>query len=50
MDVSLAQSSGSDLLDNAAEAMLRDAHLPPFPPQMNLPRQSLTVPIHYRLD
>jgi protein TonB len=50
MDVNLAQSSGSDVLDNAAEAMLRDAHLPPFPPQMNLPRQSLTVPIHYRLD
>lgn len=50
LDVSLAQGSGSELLDQAAQALLRNAHLPPFPPDMRLPRQSVTVPIRYRLD
>ena len=46
----LVRGSGSDSLDRAAEALMRNAQLPPFPPDMRLPRQSLTVPIHYQLD
>jgi protein TonB len=49
-DVTLVQGSGSDSLDQAAEALVRNAHLPPFPPDMKLPRQSVTLPIHYRLE
>lgn len=49
-DVNLVRGSGTDLLDHAAEALVRSAHLPPFPPDMNLPRQSITIPIRYRLE
>jgi protein TonB len=48
--VNLVQGSGTDSLDHAAEALVRDAQLPPFPPDMKLPRQSLTVPIRYMLE
>jgi protein TonB len=48
--VNLVQGSGTDSLDRAAEALMRDAQLPPFPPDMKLPRQSLTVPIRYVLE
>jgi TonB family protein len=48
--VTLLQGSGSDSLDQAAEALVRNAHLPPFPPGMKLPRQIVTLPIRYRLD
>jgi protein TonB len=48
--VNLVQGSGTDSLDHAAEALVRDAQLPPFPPDMKLPRQSLTVPIRYALE
>jgi protein TonB len=50
VDVNLVQGSGTDLLDHAAEVLVRDAQLPPFPPDMKLPRQSLTVPIRYILN
>lgn len=50
LDVSLVQGSGSEMLDEAAQALLHDARLPPFPPDMLLPQQSVTVPIRYRLD
>ncbi len=50
LDVSLVSSSGSVLLDQAAQALVRDAHLPPFPPDMKLARQSITLPIRYRLE
>jgi TonB family protein len=46
----LVRGSGSESLDHAAEALMRNAQLPPFPPDMRLTQQSLTVPIHYRLD
>jgi protein TonB len=49
-DVNVVRGSGTDSLDRAAEALVRGAHLPPFPPDMKLPRQSVTVPIHYRLE
>ena len=48
--VNLVQGSGSASLDNAAQTLVRNAHLPPFPPDMRLPSQSLIVPIRYRLD
>jgi protein TonB len=48
--VNLVQGSGTDSLDHAAEALVRDAQLPPFPPDMKLPQQSLTVPIRYVLE
>jgi periplasmic protein TonB len=50
LDVSLVRGSGSDLLDRAAQALLQNAHLPPFPPDMPEPRQTVTVPIHYQLN
>ncbi len=49
-DVTLVQGSGSESLDQAAEALVRNAQLPPFPSDMNLPRQSVTLPIRYRLE
>jgi TonB family protein len=49
-NVNLVRGSGTDSLDQAAEALLRHAHLPPFPPDMRLPRQSITIPIHYHLE
>jgi len=50
LDVTLVRSSGSDALDQAVQTLLRGAHLPPFPPDMVLPQQSVTVPIRYRLE
>jgi protein TonB len=49
-DVSLVHSSGSDALDEAAQALLANARLPAFPPEMAMARQTLTVPIRYRLE
>ena len=45
--ITLARSSGSDDLAQAAEALVRNAHLPPFPPDMKLPKQSVTLPSRY---
>jgi protein TonB len=50
LDVILVKGSGSSALDQAAQALVRDARLPPFPPDMVAPVQSITVPIHYRLE
>ncbi|MGD0106492.1 MAG: TonB family protein [Rhodopila sp.] len=50
LEVILVQSSGSALLDQAAEALMRTAHLPPFPPDMKLPQQNIKLPIRYRLE
>lgn len=49
-NVDLVHGSGTQLLDQAAEALVQGAHLPPFPPDMKLERQSVTIPIHYRLE
>lgn len=48
--LALLQGSGSDSLDHAAETLVRNAHLPPFPSDMRVATQSLTIPIHYRLE
>ncbi len=49
LDVTLVDSSGFPSLDEAAQAMLRDAHLPPFPMGMAQARITATVPIRYTL-
>jgi TonB family protein len=49
-DVTIVHGSGSDTLDQAAMALLQDARLAPFPADMTLPQQSMTVPIHFRLE
>ena len=48
LEVALVRSSGSTVLDDAAVAMLRGAHLPP-PPQAS-DRISITLPIRYSLS
>jgi periplasmic protein TonB len=48
--VTLINSSGSGILDEAALAMLRGAHAPPFPVSMTQSSLTITVPIHYRLE
>ncbi|MBV9783984.1 MAG: energy transducer TonB [Acidisphaera sp.] len=45
LDVELVGSSGSQSLDDAAQAMLRGAHLPPPVRQL-----TVTVPVRYRLE
>lgn len=50
LEVNLARGSGTEALDQAAQALLRNARLPPFPPDMVLAQQSVTVPIRYRLE
>jgi protein TonB len=48
--LSLARSSGSSLLDEAALAMVRRAApFPPFPPGLNLPRMELGAPLRFDL-
>lgn len=46
----LVGSSGSAALDAAAEAMFRNAQLPPFPASMAAAQVTVTVPIRFRLE
>lgn len=48
--VTLVSSSGSPTLDEAAQAMLRGARLPPFTTDMTQEQTTVTVPIRYRLE
>ena len=48
--VTLVSSSGSPTLDEAAQAMLRGARLPPFTADMTQGQTTVTVPIRYRLE
>jgi periplasmic protein TonB len=48
-DVELVTSSGSRILDDAAQAMLRGANVPPFPADMPQDRAVITVPLRYSL-
>ncbi len=50
LGVSLADGSGSAALDEAAQAMLRGARLPPFPAGMTRDQVTVTVPIRYALE
>jgi periplasmic protein TonB len=48
--VSLTRSSGSSILDAAAQAILRDAQIPRLPATMSQPEITVTVPIRYLLE
>lgn len=48
--VSLVRSSGSAILDAAAQAMLSGGPLPAFTADMQQDQATVTVPIRYRLD
>ncbi len=50
MNAGLVRGSGSDILDEAALTLVRNASLPPFPVEMNPTQQTITVPLHYQLD
>jgi len=47
-DLQLVQTSGNQLLDDAALDTWRHDHPPPLPP--DIPRAILRVPVHFRLD
>lgn len=49
-DVSVLHGSGSELLDNAAATLLRDAHVPPFPAEMPQQQATITLGIRYELE
>jgi protein TonB len=49
LQVGLVRGSGAEALDQAAQALVRNARLPPFPPDMPMSQQSVTVPIRYQL-
>ncbi|HYZ21991.1 MAG TPA: energy transducer TonB [Rhodopila sp.] len=48
-DIALVRSAGSPVLDNAAQATVRDATLPPFSPGMSQKKITVTVQIRYAL-
>ncbi len=50
LDVDLARSSGSRVLDDAAVALVRGARLPPFPADMQSEAVSLTLPLDYAIQ
>ena len=49
LSVDVVRGSGSSLLDDAAEALLRNASLPPFTPGMAQEKVTVTVQIRYQL-
>lgn len=50
LDARLRQASGSETLDQAAMAMFRSARVPAFPPDMDAPQVTISVPVRYRLE
>ena len=50
LQVAVVQPSGSRVLDDAAEALLRGAHLPPFPANMAQDTATVTLPLTYQLE
>jgi protein TonB len=49
LDVVLVHSAGSSILDTAAEAMVRNATLPPFTAGMPQDTATVTVQMRYTL-
>ncbi len=49
LEVALVRSAGSPVLDAAAEAMVRNGTVPPFPTEMTQDRVTVTVQIRYAL-
>ena len=50
LSYALAAGSGSGVLDEAAQAMFRNARLPPFPATMPEAQVTVTVPIRFVLE
>ena len=46
--IEVVQGSGLSVLDAAALAVFRNAHLPPFPPGMPAPPADVVLTLHYR--
>jgi len=46
--IGVVQGSGSSVLDAAAVAVFRNAHLPPFPPGTLAQPADVVVTLHYR--
>lgn len=46
--IEVVQGSGSSVLDAAALAVFRNAHLPPFPPGTLTGTADVVVTLHYR--
>jgi len=49
LDAAIIGTSGSELLDQAALALLREASLPPFPAAMARARITITTALRYSL-
>jgi protein TonB len=47
MSIEVVQGSGSSVLDAAAVAVFRNAHLPPFPPGTPVQPADVVVTLHY---
>ena len=50
LSAQVVRSSGSSLLDEGARSLLASAHLPPFPPSMTQPQQTVMLGIRYDLE
>jgi periplasmic protein TonB len=50
MAVVVTHGSGIEVLDDAALAMLRDAHVPPLPSTMPQAEMTVTIALHYTLQ
>jgi TonB family protein len=48
MSIGVVEGSGSSVLDAAALAVFRGAHLPPFPPGTDAQPADVVVTLHYR--
>ena len=50
LDVAIVSSTGSPILDDAIQRMLRGAHVPPLPANMDETQITVTVQIRYGLE
>lgn len=50
LSAQVVSSSGSSLLDEGARSLLANAQLPPFPPAMPQPQQTVVLGIQYNLE
>ncbi len=50
LSAQIVTSSGSSLLDEGARTLLASAQLPPFPPSMTQPQQTVVLGIQYNLE
>jgi periplasmic protein TonB len=50
LDIQIISGTGSTILDDAVERMLRGARVPPFPPGMDRDQITVTVQLRYKLE